>query len=176
MATTLQLGTALYMWNYNMVQKKSSALYLPSHLWSCVRADCCRTSVYAAPWTTRGSSLLTARWTLRTPTAQHTCLMGSNRVHNISNKWHRILKLHILLGCDAASTGISFRFFESLTKPLPTLGLVCVPIRSIGITSIVLELLLLNWILRILYVFHAEFLGFCMMRCNVTGWRPQPKT
>jgi hypothetical protein len=134
MVPTLQPGAALYMRHYSLAQKKSSALCLPSHLWSCVRADCCRTSVYAAPWTTTGSSLRTEHWTLRTPPAQHTCLMGSNRVHNSNNKWHRILKIHILLGCDAVSTGTSFRCLESLAKPLPTLGLVCVPIRLTGIT------------------------------------------
>jgi len=132
MAPTLQCGAALCKRHYSLVRKKGSALCLPSHLRSCVRADCCRTSVYAFPWTTTGSLLRTARWTLRTPPAQHTFLMGSNRVHNISNKWHRLLKLQNLLGCDAISTGTSFRCLESLAKPLPTFGFVFVPIRSIG--------------------------------------------
>jgi len=161
-APTLQPGAVLYVRHYSLVQKKSSASCLPSHLWSCVRDDGCRTSVCAAPWTTRGSSLRTARWTLRTPTAQHTCLMGSNRVHNSSNKWHRILKIQILLGCDAVSTSASFRCLESLAKPLPTLGFVFVPIRSICITEIVLKLLC--------WIAYPEYFTYFMQNFYASVW------
>lgn len=69
--------SVLCMTQYSLVQKKGSVLHVPSHLWSCVRAHRCRTSVSASPWMTTCSSLWTARWTPRTPSALHTCLRAA---------------------------------------------------------------------------------------------------